>query len=141
MLESFLLLGLLLATSCAYVLRVLLFEEAGTGPFMSREAFVTIDGVVVRPVHFFDRIRRLFGAYRVSVDPDIQKWEVFPSRMLLWMCPKCLSFWIAMPYSVLLASVMGAENLRYGLLWPIVHFSVAYVAQALVFLNLRLEGE
>lgn len=141
MLESYLLLGALLTPALAYLLRVLLFEAETRGPFESKTDFVLVNGVVVRPVNLFDRIRRLFGTYRVSKSDGLGKWDIYVPRMLLWLCPKCLSFWLVSPAAIGLTVWMCMDDLRYGLLYPVIHLALAFSVQALVFLNLKLEGD
>lgn len=81
-----------------YITQVMLLSETGFGPFPARNAvfqFVVDDGGVIRyetrPIHLWDRFRWLFRAY------DIEKftWQLNIRRGSVWVCPKCLSFWIA----------------------------------------------
>lgn len=84
-----------------YVTSVLLWDDSIVfGPFTSRKSkvirtmFVNNEYVnVERPVNLIDRLRRFFGLYAVDKD----KWMVIEMSLPVWVCPKCLSFWVVSP--------------------------------------------
>jgi hypothetical protein len=78
------------------------------------------------------------AAYALRVllfDWEVEVWDVRIPRMEVWMCPKCLSFYIAAPFTLIWA-VSTPVNLLDAML---VHLGIAFVAQFSVFLQLRIE--
>lgn len=126
----------------AYVVRILLYAPETTQPFLSKREIVR-DGLdngagetSEHLVGLFDRFRRLFGAYRVEdVGNDVKIWHT-TIRMDLWRCPKCLSFWASF-----FVSAPFCFSYTEWYLFPIVHLSIVFLSQFLVFLQLAIEGE
>lgn len=88
-----------------YWTQVLLFDFEKAGPFLSRKYLFawrseSPEGQTIlrkRPVAFFDYFRRHFGLYTVSKDPDgTAVWTVKSEQLMLWQCPHCLGFWVAL---------------------------------------------
>ena len=132
--------GILAVLGTAYMVRVMLFDMESRGPWESTTRFVrSMDmygSALTRPVNFFDRIRRLAGAYRVTTDSSgTVFWDVRADRVLVWQCPKCLTFWLCLPTTVLLI-VCTPANL---LMTPVIHLGLVWCVQFLVFIQLRIE--
>lgn len=126
---------ILCVTSVAYLTRVFLFDGS-TGPFESNTKVVVEDGTYEGFVDLWDRVRQIFGVYRVEdAGNGIENWHT-TIRVELWKCPKCLSFWVSF-----LASVPFTLFIHEYALFPIVHLSITFMAQFLVFLQLRIEGD
>jgi hypothetical protein len=127
----------------AYILRILLFDLHAPGPFESISAFVTGDTGTTRSINLFDRFRRLFGAYRVTERSGLRLWAVWEPRMQVWYCPKCLSFYSSLPFSVFTVIwAVGASSLRDGLMWAVpIHLAIVFLAQLLVFIQMYVEGD
>jgi hypothetical protein len=136
---DFLSVMLVCGLSAAYILRILLFDEQAAGPFESKQAFLQLsDGQVARGINLFDRLRRLFGAYRVTEVEELKIWSVWEPRMQVWACPICLSFYCSAPFTLVAVEKGVANSLLDGVLF---YLAVTFVAQFLVFLQLCLEGE
>ncbi len=88
-----------LGLAAYYLTAILLFDMQDVGPFPSGAARVrhTVDGALAhKPVDAFDRLRFLFGAYRITTSIEGHPiWFVRPHFMLVWICPACLGFWVA----------------------------------------------
>lgn len=129
----------------AYMLRVLLYDHEATGPFKAKQTFVKVNDTVTRQVNAFDWFRRVFGAYRVQPTEANggSFWVVNPQRIDLWLCPKCLSFWLSTPWSVGIGVylVLQTGDVRNLLLIPLLHLQVAWWTQFLVFYQLKAEAE
>ncbi len=143
------LLTMLGGLGAAYALRVLIFELSAPGPFEASTAFVadfSTGGAPARMVNLFDRVRRLFGVYRVVVDEKsgLRLWNVWEPRAQVWRCPKCLSFYVSIPFTLCVLIAMPGQgfSLRLGeylALLPLVHGAIVFIAQFLVFLQILIE--
>lgn len=99
---------LLAGFSVYYITQVLLYDD-GPQPFQSTRRLVyhreVVEGdanMVIEETHqvgFFDRVRRLFGLYSVNGT----EWRVRSERLPVWVCPKCLGFWVALFLCVVVA--------------------------------------
>lgn len=92
---------LIAALALAYLVRVMLLveKEDHEGPWPSNDQKVYFaDSEHIQRVALFDRLRRLFGVYKVTDDI----WTVYGPRAEMWTCPVCLSFWLSLPISALL---------------------------------------
>lgn len=129
----------LCCATAAYIVRVLLFDES-TGPWESTVAVVydrVDDGLYRYSVSLWDRVRRLFGAYRVEdTENGLHIWHT-TVRIALWKCPKCLSFWVT--FLVSGPFIFIAHSPFW--LFPVVHFSMVFFVQLSVFGQLRVEGD
>jgi len=129
----------------AYILRVLLFDAAAPGPFEAKQTFVKVDDLITRPVNAFDWVRRFFGAYRIRLDREtgVSFWSVNPKRITLWQCPKCLSFWLSIPWTVGIGIylLLSTGDLRNLFVLPLIQGWLVYVSQFLVFLQLKVEQD
>lgn len=123
--------------SLAYLVRVLLFDGS-TQPFENKVNYVEDgvgNGAGTYPVGLFDRFRRCFGAYKVEDANGVKVWK--PTvRMDLWRCPKCLSFWVSF-----VASAPFTFLMTDWYLFPVVHLSMVFCVQFIVFLQILVEGE
>lgn len=54
---------------------------------------------ITHPVGIFDYIRRVSGLYVVMDDA----WIVNKKVLWLWLCPKCLSFWVSLFLAMVLS--------------------------------------
>lgn len=103
--ENLLDLFIIFAMMTTYMTKFMLLEKKVShfGPFPSSVKKVYFhleidDEGNEEPPHFqpatlFDRIRKLFGAYRVTKDT----WHVKDGALgEVWTCPICLSFWMAL---------------------------------------------
>ena len=109
---------LIISFFTAYVVRVLLYEDRVShyGPWPSRIAKVVRVSrrdpqnpeerfaEFTHPVTLFDRVRQLLTRC-YEIDPESNQWFIRESRMEMWTCPKCLTFWVvsvlAIPYFLL----------------------------------------
>lgn len=92
---------LVAALALAYLVRVLLLQEKEDheGPWPSSVKKVYFSGSEhLQRVALFDHLLRLFGAYKA----EGSLWTVNEPRAEVWQCPVCLSFWLSLPFSVLL---------------------------------------
>jgi hypothetical protein len=101
-----------------YLVACLRFDAAMTQPFVNyrrevqqflvstNDAGDVITEVITYHPGLFDRIRFLFGLYRVSPD-NSHVWVVRNERLPVWECPKCLSFWVAVVTAALTASLLN----------------------------------
>jgi len=84
-----------------YITRVLLYEEKEShfGPFPSKTRQVyNEDTGHIQPVTLFDWVRRLtLNPYQIHEE----LWMINNPKMDRWTCPTCLSFWIAIPFTIL----------------------------------------
>lgn len=135
-------LALLCMFAAAYGVVVLLFTSDADGPFKAEDCFVIDESLDCGQVTVFDRVRRLFGAYRVERKTGVTIWTVFEPRMEVWRCPKCLGFWlsslVSIPYSVWLVHDLG--DLRTLLLVPIIQATFSFIVSFLSFIYLRVTG-
>lgn len=53
----------------------------------------------------FDYFRAFFGLY----DRSGEVWVVNEKRLPMWRCPKCLSFWVSIPVSVVVTVMTNAD--------------------------------
>jgi len=106
-----------------YVTRVLLYADVDShaGPFPQMNQTVvhvqpgTDDDDFTfyqhrQPVTLFDYFRRIFGLYDIvqaEDDPAAKLWYIRQTRLEVWTCPTCLSFWVSIPLSFL--SAAGTE--------------------------------
>lgn len=122
----------LLGVPATYVLRALFLErkDGHEGPFRSDTYDVYFpereskDGVIqlehYQPVSLFDRIRRVFGAYKIEGG----RWIVLEGGAAdRFTCAYCLSFWTAFLFSVPFTLI----DQNY-LLFPVYHFGIAIVS-------------
>lgn len=120
--DSLILVGLF-GVAGAYILECLLLEQkiSHEGPWKSRKRHVLFrEDQHIQAVALFDWIRRLFGIYKVHG----YQWEVKTERAEMFTCPTCLSFWVALPFSVL----FYALHPDWKLIIP-VHFAIAMIAK------------
>ena len=92
---------LLASLACAYIVRILLLEEkeSHVGPFVLKSTFVYFQETKhIQPAALFDILRLLLGVYTVSHTKSGTLWTVRQLRAEVWECPKCLSFWVAIPF-------------------------------------------
>lgn len=121
----------------AYCVRVLLFDGS-IQPFQNLKNYVldgANDGAGTYPVGLFDHVRRLFGAYKIEDANGIEVWKT-TVRMDLWRCPKCLSFWVSF-----VASAPFTFLFTEWYAFPVVHLSIVYCVQFLIFVQLWFEEE
>lgn len=123
---------LILGAAASYFLKCMLLEEKTNheGPFPSKHQIVLFsdpeDGHAQR-VALFDRIRRLFGVYRV----EGTVWYVIENPggfTEAFTCFFCLSFWTAIPFTIVLTISVWP-------MWYMVivgHFAIATVS-ALIY--------
>jgi hypothetical protein len=119
-------LSVLLVFACAYITKALVFDIEGgpIGLWSTPDEVVkwqTADDAFERPVNFFDRVRYIFGVYKIEKN----MWFVNPLRMAVFECSFCLSFWISVVLTVPALLVFGYP------LWlaPLMVFAVAGAAQ------------
>lgn len=153
----------LAAAAASYAVRVLGYSDA-PGPYESRRRTVRritrydIDATVEttdRPVSLFDWIRLLTTRCYDVTEADqtgMIYWYVREDRIKMWTCPVCLSFWMALPYTALLLSMLaelrspGAFLLVWGgltgMTWVIGAFVDYCVANSvMVFARLETQEE
>ena len=129
----------------AYLVSVFLFEveEGETGPYPEDDVkfaeYIKDEhseegtyNLFHRRITRWDRIRQFLNhPYRVEPTPYMaweeadgikEVWTRDEDKMRFWECPKCLSFWIAIPFTWL-------YFMMYGLNWEIflIHFSLTMV--------------
>lgn len=120
---------ILAGIAAAYFTRVFLFQEKTShwGPFPSKKRFVrsmTRSGETSimhqQPVTVFDWVRHLTTRCYDVTEPDELGdiyWYTRQSRMEMWTCPTCLSFWMAFPFTALVMLTMPEQfNAGYALL-------------------------
>lgn len=116
----------LAALACAYATRVLVLEKkvSHEGPFILKETYVLFqDNNHIQNFGLFDIIRLIFGAYeRVKDMPQ----RVYTPRLehwtgQLWTCHVCLSWWVALPFSVFILLQYQLPLAHIG----IIHFAIA----------------
>lgn len=125
---------ILAAFAVAYLVWVFLFdlETGGVGPFRSKTKIFAEhrrveDGspdpdyqLFIYHITLWDRIRQwLTRAYRIEKTPymawepedEIEEvWIKNDNRMQVWECPKCLSFWMSIPLTLLYAASNGIST-------------------------------
>lgn len=125
------LMAFLLGIPCAYIVWCLRLDELDDheGPFILKNTFVIFShNKHIQKAGLFDIIRLWFGVYVVEKDGSIQKWVVDPSRSEYFTCEVCLSFWIAIPFTLyLLISFPTAFPLL-----VFTHFGISYISSILV---------
>lgn len=126
----------LAAFAAVYLVWVFLFEieTGGRGPFKSKKKLYAehitheefdegSNSTLVLPELYFyritlwDRIRQwTTRAYRIETTPYMawepddgidEIWLKNEDRMMVWECPKCLSFWMSVPFTLLYAVLNG----------------------------------
>lgn len=122
--------------AAAYIVRVLLFDGT-TGPFESSSKIVVDNGTHEGLVDLWDRVRAVFGVYRIEDGGNGLTYWHTTSRTDLWRCPKCLSFWCSFLTSV--PFIILTHQPYYTA--PFVHLSIVFVVQFVVFLQLCVEGD
>ena len=92
--------------ACSYLTKIFLLEQkdSHTGPFSSTKIQIYfVEDAHLQPAGIFDRVRRIFGAYEVTRETNYQLWKVINrDRTDVWSCPKCLSFYTAIPFTALM---------------------------------------
>lgn len=107
--------------SVYYITHILLFSEADHGPLRSKTQRLQIVDtenrqLKSRPVHLFDWFRRLFGAYVIERNAERELiWR--PKHIAVWICPICLSFWIACVLTVLVFIYFQNTDLYQMFFW------------------------
>lgn len=101
---------LLACFSSFYLVSIFLWSESGeNGPFPDKTRSIirvrkmledSISEYRVRVV-LFDWVRRFFGLYDVLKYTDehgvkTETWLVREERIPVWLCPRCLSFWVSL---------------------------------------------
>lgn len=124
---------LLLSLACAYVTKCLVLEEKDThvGPFKLKSTFILFPQTGhIQEAALFDRIRYLGGAYYTEkVRDDFQTtWNVDPESSQRFTCPFCLSFWIALLFSIPYIFFYQINPI----LLPVIHFSIASLSTLFV---------
>lgn len=125
--------------AAAYIVRVLLFDGS-TGPFESNTELIVDNGTSADRVDLWDRIRRLFGVYSIQdAENGYTEWHT-TVRADLWRCPKCLSFWLTLFVSVPFFLLTQEPALQCFFTAPLIHLSMVFCVQFLVFIQLYIEG-
>lgn len=124
---------LLLGLAAGYITKSLVLEEKDThvGPFQLKATFISFpDTGHIQQACLFDIIRFMFGAYyKAEEQNEFQRvYEVHPIRSERFTCPFCLSFWVALFFSI---PAMFFFQIN-PLLFPVVHFSVATLSTLFV---------
>jgi hypothetical protein len=114
----------------AYLTKILLYEEKEShfGPFPSKTKIVhDLQSRYTQPVTLFDWIRRLtLNPYNIQGE----LWVVNEKEMERWTCPTCLSFWIAIPFTVL--NILRTRQIDEQTI--ITHFAISFVSSFLNYL-------
>ena len=103
-----------LATMTIYYVTMVLVIGDNGGPFESRSDNVHIkisgpNGLYQMSyrVGLWDRIRRLFRVYQIERTPKGDIWHLRVEASGMWICPKCLSFWVGIPVYLVVAYLLG----------------------------------
>ena len=128
----------------AYLVSVFLFdaEDGETGPYPEDDVkfaeYVKDEfseegtfNLVHRRITRWDRVRQFLNhPYRVEPTPYMaweaddgikEVWTRNEDKMKVWECPKCLSFWMAIPFTLMFVMAYGFGN------FLLVHFSLTMV--------------
>lgn len=133
-------LTLVFGLAAAYILRSLLLEvkEDHFGPFQDYSRWVRFHKGTSRehlqPVTLFDWIRRFAGVYTVTKDPmtstDWWWWDVKDGEgSERWTCQHCLSWWTAIPFSLLVVVWKFGVSVSTFAFWLPTNFAIAIVSQ------------
>ncbi len=115
----------------AYLTRMLLFVEKVDhfGPFPSTKLFIHRTRTnYAQQVTLFDWIRRFtpFNPYLIQGD----LWVINESRLEVWSCPFCLSFWT----SLIATAAYGFTVQTNPLELVTVHFSISFISMLLNYM-------
>lgn len=117
--------------ACTYLTRVLLLEKkiSHEGPFVLNETFILFqDNNHVQRFAFFDIIRFICGAYKRVPDMPQRVYTLRDTWLAeIWTCHICLSFWTAIPVSLLIVYLYQVSFSHFSIL----HFGIACVSALL----------
>ena len=127
-----------LATLTIYYLTMILVIGENGGPFESRSDRVKIQvggpsgmWMAEYRVGLWDRIRRLFRVYDIERTPQGDVWKLRVEAARMWLCPKCLSFWVGIPVYAVVAY----------LLWNITVFLMIFASAGVVTYLANIDSE
>ena len=128
----YILIALVFGAPASYFMKCMILEpkEDHFGFLKSSKSVVVFaESGHEQPVVFWDHIRRIFGAY-VIYDSAPDKWivEVNRTKTERFTCPFCLSFWTAIPFTIVWYFLNDSLFIATLVLIP-THLTIAVMSQ------------